>query len=329
MELASPAGFEAEVAPHRRALLAYCYRMLGSWSDAEDAVQEALVRAWKGLAGFEGRSQVRAWLFQIATRTCLDLIAQRKRRHLPDEVHPPAKPGDAPAPDPLHDYLEPAPLSALDLAPGPETVVSRRESVALAFMVTLQALPGTQRAALVLKDVLGFSAEETAQQLDSSVPAVNSLLQRARASLDEASPRWKRRAGEAKERELLGRYLRVWESSDVTGLVSLLREDATLTMPPMALWFQGAPAIRGFYGAALFAPQVDAQRYRAVPVEAAGHLALAISSRPSPQAPWAPSALQLLEAEGDQLVHLVAWVDPALTARFLELGRSPALEEGA
>ena len=196
MELASSAGFEAEVAPHRRALLSYCYRMLGSWSDAEDAVQEALVRAWKGLAGFEGRSQLRSWLFQIATRTCLDLIAQRKRRHLPDEVHPAATVGDAPTVDPLHDYLQPAPASALDLEPGPETVVSRRESVALAFMVTLQALPGTQRAALVLKDVLGFSAEETAQQLESTVPAVNSMLQRARASLDEASPRWKRRDGE-------------------------------------------------------------------------------------------------------------------------------------
>ena len=318
MELASSAGFEAEVAPHRRALLSYCYRMLGSWSDAEDAVQEALVRAWKGLAGFEGRSHLRSWLFQIATRTCLDLIAQRKRRHLPDEVHAAAKLGDAPSPDPLHDYLEPAPASALDLEPGPETVVSRRESVALAFMVTLQTLPGTQRAALVLKDVLGFSAEETAQQLESTVPAVNSLLQRARASLDEASPRWKRRAGEEKERELLGRYLRVWESSDVSGLVSLLREDATLTMPPMALWFSGAANIIGFYGAAFFGPGVEAGRYRVVPVEAAGHLALAISTRTTPGGPWEPTALQLLEAEGDTLVHLVAWVDPVLTARFLK-----------
>lgn len=309
--------FEAQVAPHRRALLAYSYRMLGSWSDAEDAVQEALVRAWKNLDALQGRDALRSWLFQIATRTCLDLLGQRKRRHLPDEVSPPAQPGDAPTPDPLHDYLEPAPASALDLEPGPESVVSRRQSVALAFLVTLQALPATQRAALVLKDVLGFSAEETAKHLDTTVAAVNSLLQRARASLDEASPRWARRAGEEKEKELLGKYLRVWESSDVAGLVSLLREDATLTMPPMALWFAGAQPIMGFFGQALFAPTVDPQRFKATIVEAAGHPAIAISMRKTPDAPWEPNSVHLVEAEGDRLVHLVAWVDPKLTARFL------------
>jgi RNA polymerase sigma-70 factor (ECF subfamily) len=309
--------FEAQVAPHRRALVAYSYRMLGSWSDAEDAVQEALVRAWKSLDALEGRDALRSWLFQIATRTCLDLLAQRKRRHLPDEVAPAAQPGDEPRPDPLHDYIEPAPASALDLEPGPETVVSRRQSVALAFLVTLQALPATQRAALVLKDVMGFSAEETAKHLDTTVAAVNSLLQRARASLDEASPRWARRASEEKERDLLGRYLRVWESSDVAGLISLLREDATLTMPPMALWFRGLEAITGFLGTALFAPAVDAQRFKAVPVEAAGHLGLAISMRNGPGTPWEPAGVHLVEAEGDRLVHVVAWVDPKLTARFL------------
>lgn len=309
--------FEAQVAPHRKTLLAYCYRMLGSWSDAEDAVQEALVRAWKGLDTLDGKGAFKAWLFQIATRTCLDLLAQRKRRHLPDEVHP-AGSGDPRAPDPLHDWLEPAPLSALDLSPGPETVVERRQSVALAFLITLQALPATQRAALVLKDVLGFSAEETAAQLDSTVPAVNSLLQRARASVEEASPRWKPRAEEPKERELLGRYLRVWESSDVSGLVSLLREDATMTMPPMALWLEGLGAISQFLGTALFAPGVDAHRFKAEPIDAAGHPAIALSMRTAQGAPWEPNSLHLVEAQGDRLVHVVAWVDPVLTAKFLK-----------
>ncbi len=313
------ADFEGQIAPHRKALLAYCYRMLGSWSDADDAVQEALVRAWKGLEGFEGRSAARSWLFQIATRTCLDLLGQRKRRHLPDEVSAPAKPGESPAPpDALHEWIQPAPEAALDLEPGPETVVSRREGVALAFLVALQNLPATQRAALVLKDVLGFSAEECAQQLDTTVPAVNSLLQRARASLDEVSPRWRGRSPEADERSLLGKYLRVWEASDVSGLVSLLREDAMLTMPPMSFWLSGAQAIVGFLEKALFAPKVDPHRFRVVPVQAAGHLALVMSQRPSPDAPYALGGVQLIEAEGGKLTRLVSFLDPELAKRFLE-----------
>lgn len=317
MAVSSAVEFDAGVAPHRPALLAYAYRMLASWSDAEDAVQDTLVRAWKGLGGLEDAAALRGWLFRVCTRVCLDVIAARKRRHLPDELHPAAQPGDDPLPDLLHDFVEPAPVARLDLSVGPEATVGQRESVALAFLLALQALPGTQRAALLLKDVLGFSAQDTAAHLETTVPAVNSLLQRARASLDERSPKRARRASAPHERELLGRYLRVWEASDVAGLVSLLREDATLTMPPLALWFKGAPAIVGFYGQAVFAPLVDAQRFRAEAVEAAGHPALVISSRQGPGAPRTPSVLQVLELDGDRIARIVAWVDPALAARFL------------
>lgn len=231
--------FDAAVAPFRRELLAHCYRMTGSVSDAEDALQESLVRAWKGFAGFEGRSSLRTWLHRVATNTCLNFVSDRRVRSLPHASRPVGKPDDGFTPDLEPVWVEPFPDTAIEDDPRdrPDAVFTRRQAVRLAFIVALQRLPARQRAVLILRDVVALSAEETAEILELTVAACNSLLQRARESMNlEATVEVDRES----LRGRLARYVTAWETGDAGILISLLRADAIASMPPSPLWVIGA-----------------------------------------------------------------------------------------
>src|SRR6266536_6575771 len=243
------------VGPYRAELHAHRYRMLGSVQDAEDALQEALLRAWRGMSRFEGRSSLRSWLYKIATNTCLDVIARRPKRVLPIDYGPAADPHEGPG-EPLVEsvWVEPYPDEKLGLEDGfaaPEARYEQRESVELAFIVALQHLPGTQRAVLILREVLGFSAREVAEALDTTVVSVNSALQRARKAVDERLPEQSQQAtlrtlGDEGIRELVERYVDAWERGDADAVVAMLAQDATFSMPPLAAWYRGRDAIRAF-----------------------------------------------------------------------------------
>lgn len=307
--------FDRDIAPQRSGLRSYCYRLLGALADAEDAAQETLMRAWKARDSFEGRSSLKTWLFQIASRVCFDQLAARNKRSMPDLERGPASPSEAPSPDEQLAWLEPAPDAWLEPEVGPEATISRKQSIALAFLVAVQALPPLQRAVLVLREVLGHSALETAEILETTVPAVNSALQRARATLDKL-PAARPPTAEV-EQSLLSRYLEAWQRSDIKALVSTLREDASLVMPPMAQWFSGAQHIGAFLGQPfIFSPDADPARFRAVPTRAAGCPALALFRRAGPGAPWLPDSLHVLELEADRIARVAAWITPALHPAF-------------
>jgi RNA polymerase sigma-70 factor (ECF subfamily) len=252
-------AFQRLAEPYRRELLLHCYRMLGSFHEAEDLVQETFLRAWRGLDGFEGRGHFRGWLYRIATNACLSFLAGRAgaRRVLPESQGPPADrmPTGEPATEVA--WLEPYPDVGLggiaDTAPGPEARYEMRETVALAFVAAIQHLPPRQRAALLLCDVVGWSASETAVLLGTSVASINSALQRARATLERQFPSGRAATGplpDDAQRALLDRYIRAWEDADLDGFVGLLRDDAIYSMPPWPQWYSGRAAIRGFFGTA-------------------------------------------------------------------------------
>ncbi len=317
------ADFRARIEPHRRELLAHCYRVTGSLADADDALQEALVRAWKGLASFEGRSSFRRWLYTIATRTSLDLVDKRKARSLPLWT---TEPGDpvAPPPPPLAEplWLEPIPDDLLvDDAPGPEAVIDARESVRLAFLAALQTLPPRQRGALILKDVAGYSAEETAAALEMTVPAVNSALQRARETLASAPSAGARGPGQratttAREASdvVVDRFVRAFESHDAGALAALLRADAAFSMPPMPLWIRGRDAVRAFADGLFRSPLMA--DVRCVPTRANGAPAFATYARAGDGA-YHPAGLTVLTLADDGLAAaLHAFVGPFDAPRF-------------
>jgi len=245
-------AFGELVEPYRAELRAHCYRMLGSLHDAEDALQDALLRAWRGLAGFEGRGSVRSWLYSIAGNAAVDITRHRSRRELPVGFGPAAGPGarvTEPVTDPV--WLEPYPDRWLagDAGSSPEARYEQRESVELAFLVALQRLPPRQRAVLILRDVMGFSATEISSQLGASVPSVNSALQRARASAQRDLPArsqqsFLRELGDQRTRALVRQYSDAIERGDADTLISMLTEDATWSMPPAPTWFQGVRSIR-------------------------------------------------------------------------------------
>src|SRR5436309_14527356 len=248
-------AFQRLVEPHRGELHAHCYRMLGSVHDAEDALQDTLLRAWRGLARFEGRSSLRSWLYTIATNTCLNLIARRPKRVLPIDYGPAADPHRGPG-EPLVEsvWLEPYPDEQLGLADGfaaPDARYEQREAVELAFIAALQHLPPRQRAVLILREVLGFSAREVAETLEMTTASVNSALQRARAAVDERLPEHSQQAtlrslGDDRVRELVEGYVDAWERADVDAAVAMLAEDASFAMPPLQTWFRGREALRIF-----------------------------------------------------------------------------------
>src|SRR5712691_1834964 len=222
------------VEPHRGELHAHCYRMLGSVHDAEDALQDAHLRAWRGLGRFEGRSSLRSWLYRIATNTCLDVIARRPKRVLPIDYGPAADPHGGPG-EPIVEsvWVEPYPDEVLGLEDGlaaPEARYERRESVELAFIAALQLLPATQRAVLILREVLGFSAREAADSLETTVASVNSALQRARKAVDDRLPEQSQQAtlrslGDERLREIVDGYVDAWQRYDVDAVVAMLTED--------------------------------------------------------------------------------------------------------
>ena len=272
------AAFERLVAPHRPALHAHCYRLLGSVHDAEDAVQDALVGAWRGLAGFEGRSSLRTWLYRIATNAATRVGRRRSPRVLAiDHAPPRTDVNDLGAPVTDAVFVEPWPGDVPDLAGegDPAGRYDRRESVELAFVAALQTLPATQRAVVVLRDVLAIPATEVADTLDTTPTAVNSALQRARATLgarlgDTRQQTTLRALGDEGQRRLVDGLVRAWERRDLDALVGLLADDVRLTMPPLPAWFAGRDAVRTFFGERMFATP-----WRLVPTTANAQPALA------------------------------------------------------
>jgi RNA polymerase sigma-70 factor (ECF subfamily) len=326
----SEEAYRRLVEPHRAELHAHCYRMLGSTQDAEDALQEALVRAWKGLPKFEGRSSLRSWLYRIATNTSLDAIERRPKRILPVDYGPPAD--DAVPGEPLVEsvWIEPYPDETLGIEDGyasPDARYERRESVELAFIAALQLLPANQRAVLILREVLGFSAQETAEALDTSVASVNSALQRARATVekklpDQSQQETLRALGDEKVKQIVGRYADAWERNDVDTVVSMLAEDAAFTMPPMSRWFHG-DGIRPWLETSSMTGEWG---WRAIPVSANGQPALAFYSWDEVQQARVPFAINVLSFEGEKIREVDAFIlrasqdpDPEVQARTPEL----------
>jgi RNA polymerase sigma-70 factor, ECF subfamily len=320
-------AFRALVVPHLRALHVHSYRMLGSYDDAEEAVQETLLRAWQGLGGFEGRAPLQHWLYRISTTTCLKLIDRRRRA--------PATTADVawlqPYPDILLDQLAtPAGTRLTDDGAradttDPAAVVEGRESVALAFVAALQLLPASQRAVLILRDVLAWPARQVADHLGTSVPAVNSALQRARTTLDQAhgpvaTAAAARRPDGPRERRLVEAFVRAWHDRDIPALAALLRDDATLTLPPQSILIAGRDAVTAFFATVPADGRLDL--IRLVPTRANGHPALA-AYLPDPDAAGDPGTTQcrgyglmVLTLDGDRIATITGFPDHYLFGLF-------------
>jgi RNA polymerase sigma-70 factor (ECF subfamily) len=307
-------AFRRLVEPHQKELHAHCYRMLGSVHDADDALQDALLRAWRGLAKFDGRSSLRSWLYRITTNTCLDLISRRPKRVLPIDHGPAADPGDDLG-EPLIEsvWVEPYADEMLGLEDGyssPEARYERRESVELAFIVALQHLPATQRVALILRDVLGFSAREAAETLETTVASVNGALRRARKAAAERLPAQSqqvalRALGDDRLGKLVKRYVDAWEQGDVDAILAMLVEDATFTMPPLPTWYRGHQAI------ALFLTRYALRdRWRLVPARANGQLAFACYAWDAETQSHTALSLDVLTLEGTRATEVTSFVTP-------------------
>jgi RNA polymerase sigma-70 factor, ECF subfamily len=302
------------IEPHRGELHAHCYRMLGSVHDAEDALQEALLRAWRGLAKFAGRSSLRSWLYKIATNTCLDTIGRRPKRVLPVDYGPPADPHGGPG-EPLVEstWVEPYPDEALGMNDGytaPEARYERRESVELAFIAALQHLPANQRAALILREVLGFSAKEAAETLETSTASINSALQRARAAVEERTPERSqqetlRALGDDRVRETVEAYVDAWQREDVEAVVSMLTEDAAFTMPPLQTWFRGHEEIAAFLAGW---PLSGEWRWKTVRTRANGQEAIAFYTWDPETETYRRFALNVLTLRGDRISEVDAFL---------------------
>jgi RNA polymerase sigma-70 factor (ECF subfamily) len=310
---ASPAfsaaeSFEQLVAPYRDELLAHCYRMLGSLQDAEDALQESLLRAWRSLDRLEDRGLLRAWLYRITTNRCLSAIEQRGRRALPVDLVAEATGGEI-------RWLEPYPGSS------PETTYLARESIEVAFIAALQHLSGGQRAALILREVLGFSAAEVAGLLETSTAAVNSALQRARRVLDAIGPSQQdvlEGIGSRGVETIVARWVAAWESGDVDAIVSMLADDARYSMPPLPQWYLGTEQIRAF-----LTDGPLQSRWRFLPTTANGQLAFGTYMWDDASAAFVPGGLDVLRLAGERVAEIVAFLDADLT-RFGLPSRLPA-----
>ncbi|MFF5215825.1 sigma-70 family RNA polymerase sigma factor [Micromonospora sp. NPDC000442] len=306
------AAFGRLVGPLRDELRAHCYRMLGSLHDAEDAVQDTLDRAWRGLDRLDDHAGIRPWLYRIATNRALTLIGRRRRRELPTGLGPDTTPTTEVA------WLQPYPDRLMAWADhlDPAARVIARESVELAFVTALQQLSARQRAVLLLRDVLGYPAREVADLLDTTVVAVNSALRRARAVLAGLLPdRTQQRAlgalGGPARRDLARRYAAAWETGDVETLVAMLAEDARYSMPPQRVWYQGRTAIEGF-----LAEAVLSHRWRFLPASANGQLAFGTYLWDDAQGSYRPAGLDLLALDGSRVSEVVSFLD----APFPEFG---------
>jgi RNA polymerase sigma-70 factor (ECF subfamily) len=306
------------VEPYRGELHAHCYRMLGSVHDAEDALQEALLRAWRGLARFEGRSAFRSWLYTIATNACLTAIERRPKRVLPIDYGPSANPhGDGIGVPPIEStWVEPYPDEAVGLADGfaaPEARFELRESVELAFVAALQHLPANQRAALILREVLGFSAQETADSLETTTASVNSALQRARKTVDERLPEQSQQAtlrqlGDERLRRVVEGYMDAMRRGDVDAVVGMLAEDAAWSMPPLPGWFSGHEALRGFL---VVGPLSGDWRWRHLPARASGQAAVGSYAWYEEDQAYRPFALDVLTLDGLRIKAITSFITRA------------------
>ena len=304
-----PADFELALEQHRPALTGYCYRMLGSSFEAEDAVQEAYLRAWRNVDRFEGRSAFKSWLYKIATNVCLDMLDGRKRRARPMDLSAVGTPDVAQlTTSPEATWLEPIPdARVLPETGDPAELAQERETLRLAFVNALQHLPPKQRSVLILREVLRWSAAETAELLDTSVPSVNSALQRARASLDETGVQLADSdAGlDADEQELLARYVKAFEAYDMDALVALLAEDATMSMPPHDLWLIGQEHIRTWFTTAGAACNGS----KLILTSANGQPAYGQYRRNADGSGYHPWGLGVLEISGGQVVGINTFLD--------------------
>jgi RNA polymerase sigma-70 factor, ECF subfamily len=307
-------AFAALAERYRGELHAHCYRMLGSAHDAEDALQDAMLRAWRGLSRFEGRSSLRSWLYTIATNTCLDEIGRRPKRVLPIDYGPATDPHRRPG-EPVVEsvWIEPYPDEVLGVQDGyasPDARYELRESVELAFVAALQHLPAKQRAVLILREVLGFSAKEVAASLGTTVASINSALQRARATVGERVPEQSQQAtlralGKDGVREIVDRYVDAWERCDIETFAAMLARDATFAMPPLASWYRGREAIRQW---AASWPLSGDWRWRALPTVANAQPALGFYAWDDADGGYRPFALNVLELSGTEVGTVTAFI---------------------
>jgi RNA polymerase sigma-70 factor, ECF subfamily len=304
----APAELEQTLEQYRRELIAYCYRMLASPFEAEDAVQETMLRAWRSYERFEGRSALRSWLYRIATNVCLDMLSGRERRARPMDLGPAREPVEANLNAlPEVTWIEPVP-DALVVPPDgdPAEVAVARETIRLAFVAALQHLPARQRAVLILCEVLRWKASEVAELLETSVASVNSALQRARATLDAADLH---AADELPldevDHELLARYVKAFEAYDMDALTSLIQEDATQSMPPFDLWLRGRGDIFTWW----FGPGIGCRGSRVIPAAAANGAPAFGQYKPSPDGGYEPWALQVLQLSAGGIVEFTFFLD--------------------
>ncbi len=325
-------AFRQIIEPYRGELQAHCYRMLGSLHDSEDALQDALLRAWRALPRFDGRRLLRPWLYKIATNACLDVIARRPKRGLPIDCHLPASPTDDPGEPPAGSlWIEPYPDEELGFEEGyaaPEARYEQREAVELAFIAALQHLTPRQRAALILRDVLGFSAREVAEALDTTVASVNGALHRARQATgkrlaDPSQQATLRSLGDARIRDLVARFTDAFESGDVDAILAMLVEDATFAMPPHAALYRGRAAI----AASWLMPSEHPPALRYVPARANGQLAFGAYHLDPDAGTYLPIALDVLTLRGARIAEITAFRTPEFFRRLglpAELAPQPA-----
>ena len=315
------AAFAELVGPHRRPLHAHCYRMLGSLQDAEDAVQETLLLAWRRLSSFQGRSSLRSWLYSIATNVCLRAIERRRSRVLPIDYGPPADPHE-PVQAPLLEsvWLDPYPDEQLGLEggpAGPDARYEQRESIELAFVAALQLLTPRQRAVLILRDVLGFSGAEVAEALQTTPASVYSALQRAHATLDERRPDRTQQAtlrslGDGQLKAIVQRYVEAWARNDVDTIVGMLTDTATLAMPPIPGWYHGRDAIERVLRSAVFD---GAKSWRMVPTAANGQLAAGVYLLDGSGA-YAAHGVTVLTLAAERIDEIIHFRTPSLLESF-------------
>lgn len=310
----APADLERRLGEYRGELIGYCYRMLGAAFEAEDAVQETLVRAWRGYDRFENRSSLRSWLYRIATNACLDMLDGRRRRARPMDLSPAGSPATTLVTRPENVWLEPVPDSlVLNASDDPAELAVERETIRLAFVAALQHLPPRQRAVLILREVLRWQASEVAELLETTVVSVNSALQRARSTLAESdiAATDVNAPMDEEQQALLARYVEAFERYDIDSLVSLLHEDATMSMPPFELWLQGPEDVYAWF----FGQGIGCRGSRLLPVSANGQPAFAHyhSDGAGGYEPW---AIQVIEISDGRITAINCFLDTKLFALF-------------